>query len=203
MSEIGDPAIGLGHNLGVPGDHRLGIIRGFRFRIHNCLQPQYTPAGKAGQREEPDRNMVDRKIRPRPNLGVPGDHRLGIIRGFRFRIHNCLQPQYTPAGKAGQREEPDRNMVDRKIRPRPGQIVAVVFLDHVQDWGAAVEMTAYGRLLSIDRLSLTILSWTQADPKLGQDPADPNNVSFTILRSTVKSLQVLEPRTSLRLRALA
>lgn len=74
---------------------------------------------------------------------------------------------------------------------RRGQVLQVTFLDHVQGHGEPLELVAFGRLLRFDRLSLTILSWTQADPSIEQDPADGNNVSFTILRSTVKSLKRL------------
>ena len=60
--------------------------------------------------------------------------------------------------------------------------------------GVPVEVTAFGRVLSIDKVSLTILSWVLANPKTETNPADANNVSFTILRLTVKSLEVLKPQ---------
>ena len=75
---------------------------------------------------------------------------------------------------------------------RRGQIVEVTFLDHVEGGGVPLEFTVFGRLLTIDRTSLTIGSWIYADRRQKQDPRDRNIASFTILRSTVKSLHQLK-----------
>ena len=74
---------------------------------------------------------------------------------------------------------------------RRGQIVEVTFLDHVEGDGVPLEFVVFGRLLSIDQTSLTVASWTYSSPRAKQCPADPNIKSFTILRSTVKSLHRL------------
>lgn len=74
---------------------------------------------------------------------------------------------------------------------RRGQIVQVVFLDHCEGGGVPLEFVVFGRLLSIDKTSLTVAGWTYANHKAKQDPTDPNIKCWTILRSTVKSLDRL------------
>jgi hypothetical protein len=74
------------------------------------------------------------------------------------------------------------------MRVLRGQIVEVRFLDHCEGGGAPIDFTAFGRVLSIDKVSLTVAGWTYSDPRARQDPKDPNIKCFTILRSTVKSL---------------
>jgi hypothetical protein len=55
-----------------------------------------------------------------------------------------------------------------------------------------LEFVVFGRLLSIDKTSLTIASWTYAGPRARHRPTDPNIKSFTILRSTIRSLYRLQ-----------
>jgi hypothetical protein len=76
---------------------------------------------------------------------------------------------------------------------RRGQIVEVTFLDHVQGDAKPLAIVAFGRLLAIDKTSLTIASWTYADRAIHEDPTDGALTCFTILRSTVQSLRRLEP----------
>jgi hypothetical protein len=76
----------------------------------------------------------------------------------------------------------------------------VTFLDHVEGGGVPLEFVAFGRVLSIDKTALTIASWTYSDPHQRQCPKDSNIKSFTILRSTVRSLAVLEPVTTAKAR---
>ena len=77
------------------------------------------------------------------------------------------------------------------MRLRRGQIVEVTFLDHVEGGGVPLEFIVFGRVLSIDKTSLTVASWTYPSARAKQSPGDPNIRSFTILRSTVKSLHRL------------
>ncbi len=78
------------------------------------------------------------------------------------------------------------------MRIRRGQLVEVSFLDHCEGGGAPLEFTVWGEVLSIDKVSLTIASWVYSDTKIHRDPKDPDIKSFTILRSTVKSLSRMQ-----------
>ena len=83
-------------------------------------------------------------------------------------------------------------MASEKFRLRRGQIVEVAFLDHCEGGGKPVEFVVFGRLLSIDETSLTIAAWTYRSPRRKQHARDANLTTFTILRSTIRTLYRLE-----------
>ena len=74
------------------------------------------------------------------------------------------------------------------MRLRRGQVVEVEFLDHCEGGGVPIAFTVWGRLLTVDPVSITVAGWTYTDKAARQDPSDPNIKSWTILRSTIKSI---------------
>jgi len=81
------------------------------------------------------------------------------------------------------------------MKLRRGQVLAIRFLDHMQGDGKPLELIAYGRLLSVGKKSLTIGSWIYGDPRAKQDPRDGNIMAYTILRSTIQSIDRLVAET--------
>ena len=75
---------------------------------------------------------------------------------------------------------------------RRGQIVAVEFLDHCQDGdGKPLCFVVFGRLVAVDRQSLTVACWTYSDlhrERMG----DANVTSFTIVRSAIQNVTRLQ-----------
>ena len=76
-----------------------------------------------------------------------------------------------------------------KTRPIKGHIVAITFLDHVEDGDEPMECTVYGRLHKTTRNSYLIDSWTCADEKVHED----NKKRFVILKKVVSNISVLRP----------
>ena len=79
--------------------------------------------------------------------------------------------------------------IPSKWSPRQGDLVEIRFLDHVEDDHKPYEFHVYGRVASTDRKSIVVESW--ASPDGPSEPGDPNAKSFTILRSTILTLQKL------------
>lgn len=77
------------------------------------------------------------------------------------------------------------------MRLRRNQLVAVRFLDHVQGGGTPLEFVVYGRLLHVDKQSLTVGVWVYADGRA----TDGNEQTYTIVRSCVKQVVQLTERT--------
>ena len=65
---------------------------------------------------------------------------------------------------------------------RKNQIVAVEFLDHVEDGEEPLHFVIYGRIAKVDKKSIVIVSWCYLDPNL---PLDSNNKYHTILKSAI------------------
>lgn len=74
-----------------------------------------------------------------------------------------------------------------------GDIVEVTFFDHVQspDVSDAMAFCVYGRLVAMNKQSLTVACWTHASKR---KKCDHNTTTFTILRSCVKTAVTLVPK---------
>lgn len=75
----------------------------------------------------------------------------------------------------------------RQVRPIKGNIVAITFLDHVEDGDSPMECSVYGRLHKTTRIAYIVDSWTCADPKVHED----NKKRFVILKKVVSEIKVL------------
>lgn len=71
----------------------------------------------------------------------------------------------------------------------PGAIVAITFLDHVEDGSETIPFVVYGRVVKKDRKELTLDSWEYQDVKI---PHDDNEKRFSIVRGAVTRVRVLE-----------
>lgn len=75
-------------------------------------------------------------------------------------------------------------------RLRRGNVVAIDFLDHVQDGKDPLEFRVFGRVIAVDRRSITVAAWEYADQKA----PDHNCTTYTIVRSTITHLATLEQK---------
>lgn len=82
-------------------------------------------------------------------------------------------------------------MAKTNAKTRPGDIVAVRFLDHVQDGDEPIEFIVFGRVHAVKRTHLVIASWVYADPTI---PTDANELVWTIVKSAVTQIQHLTPQ---------
>jgi hypothetical protein len=71
------------------------------------------------------------------------------------------------------------------------QIIAVEFLDHVQDWPKPLRFMVYGRLISITSESITVETWGYANKR---SKRDNNCTNYTIIRSAIKKITQLTPK---------
>lgn len=74
--------------------------------------------------------------------------------------------------------------------PVAGDISECSFLDHVEDGSEPIEFTVWGRVESINKKRIVIVSWAYQD---GVKRDDPNEKRWTIVRSTVTKLVKLQP----------
>jgi len=77
-------------------------------------------------------------------------------------------------------------------RFRRGQIVAVTFLDHVEDGSDPEEFTIYGRLAEVSRRHICVDCWAYVDSTKAHDD---NVKRFTIVRSAIVTWDKLVPVT--------
>lgn len=84
------------------------------------------------------------------------------------------------------------------MKPRKGDIMQVTFLDHVEDSerNEPFAFTVWGRVHSVDKKSITVASWDYADAghTEGKESDQVNRKRFTILKSTITSLVMLEAK---------
>lgn len=78
------------------------------------------------------------------------------------------------------------------MKLRKGQIIEVVFWDHVEDGNDPFEFMVWGRLMKVTRTYLVVESWAYADAKRRVDDDDSNIKRFTILRRVVKGVRIWE-----------
>ncbi len=69
--------------------------------------------------------------------------------------------------------------------PKRNAIVAVTFLDHVENDQKPTRVTAYGKLVKIRPDCVVINAW------VGEDDEVVNNKFFTVLRSTIQGIKEL------------
>lgn len=66
-----------------------------------------------------------------------------------------------------------------------GQVVAIQFWDHVEDFKGLADITVWGRLVAKDRQSYTIDSWAPTDPKSPRKAKWNDRKTFIIARGAV------------------
>lgn len=77
---------------------------------------------------------------------------------------------------------------------KPGDVVEVDFLDHVEDGEDALRFLVYGVIEKITRQALIIHCWTYKD-RGERDHAEEGNIkSFTIVKSAIQDLNILRKR---------
>jgi hypothetical protein len=71
--------------------------------------------------------------------------------------------------------------------------VAITFLDHVESSkGAKAEkFTVFGRIINITKRSVIVASWAYANRRR---KCDHNTTTYTILRSCIESVDILNPK---------
>jgi len=81
--------------------------------------------------------------------------------------------------------------VPAKTPVRIGSIVAVTFLDHVEDGDEPIEFVVYGELLQASRSRLHIGGWVYANPK--EREYDTGNMkTWSIVRAAITQIKVLK-----------
>ena len=76
-----------------------------------------------------------------------------------------------------------------KPKPRAGNVLAITFLDHVEDGNEAIECVVYGRLDHTTRHAYVIDSWYIT----GEEYDEHNFKRFVILKKVVSKLEILKP----------
>lgn len=74
---------------------------------------------------------------------------------------------------------------------RKGQLVAVTFLDHVEDGSEPMTFIVYGELSEVSKAHICVDCWCYYDPAV---PHDANEKRYTILRSTILHVSQLARR---------
>jgi hypothetical protein len=76
------------------------------------------------------------------------------------------------------------------MKPKVGDVVEIVFLDHVEDGGDPYSFAVWGRIDKIGRQHYEILSW--AHTQKGESTLWQNEKRFTIVRSAITKLEILK-----------
>tara|TARA_R110002051_G_scaffold274391_3_gene335108 strand:- start:129 stop:371 length:243 start_codon:yes stop_codon:yes gene_type:complete len=71
---------------------------------------------------------------------------------------------------------------------RKGQIVAIRFLDHVEDGEGPMEFSLIGRVMAQDKAAVTIVCWDYLNP---EDRDLSNMKTFNILKSCINDVAQL------------
>lgn len=74
--------------------------------------------------------------------------------------------------------------------PSPGDIVRVVFLDHVEDSDKPLEFEAFGRILKQNATATTIGSWLFTTET--NEIEDGNIKTWCIVNSTIQTINTLK-----------
>lgn len=72
-------------------------------------------------------------------------------------------------------------------KPKLGDILAIEFLDHVEDGKNPINFTVYGRLIKDGEKAYTIATWAYTKPK----KTDHNEKVFTIVKAAITNLKKL------------
>ena len=73
--------------------------------------------------------------------------------------------------------------------PAIGDVVEILFLDHVEDEHEPFPFFVYGRIAKITARAITVEAWANVDRP--SPPGDPNAKSFTIIKSTIERISKL------------
>lgn len=73
-------------------------------------------------------------------------------------------------------------------KPKTGDVVAIEFLDHVEDGKKPINFTVYGRLIKESFNAYTVACWTYTKPK----KTDDNEKVFTIVKVAITNLKKLK-----------
>jgi hypothetical protein len=74
--------------------------------------------------------------------------------------------------------------------PSPGDVVRVVFLDHVEDSDKPLEFEVFGRILKQNATATTIGSWLFT--KEANETEDGNIKTWCIVNSTIQTINILK-----------
>lgn len=74
---------------------------------------------------------------------------------------------------------------------RPGNIVELQFLDHVQDGKDAIEFRVWGEVLDITRTSIRLACWAHVNKAMRDEPEPFNETTFTIVKKAITACRVL------------
>ena len=80
-----------------------------------------------------------------------------------------------------------------KFRFRRGQLVQIRFLDHTTGH-RTLTFHVWGKVVSADRLSVTVAYWDAADEESKKAGCDENTVKHTIVRSAILDVVELVPK---------
>ena len=75
------------------------------------------------------------------------------------------------------------------MKLRRGQVVRVVFYDHVSGHGKPWRCVAYGKVVGLSRRAVTIETW-HGDGKQQQHISAANHEKFTIIRAAIEQIEV-------------
>lgn len=78
-------------------------------------------------------------------------------------------------------------------RPKIGDIVECVFLDHCEDGSKSILFTVWGKLVKQTKTDYLIESWTYTNDSERTDSDDPNVKVWVIVRKAVKRLVKMVP----------
>jgi acyl-CoA hydrolase len=74
---------------------------------------------------------------------------------------------------------------------KPGNVVELQFLDHVQDGKDAIEFRVWGEVLDITRTSIRVACWAHVDKSMRDEPEPFNETTFTIVKKAITAVRVL------------
>ena len=76
-------------------------------------------------------------------------------------------------------------------RPKIGDVIAVEFLDHVEDSDEPYTFRVFGRVCSKNKTALGVCSWEHADSK-GKLRDDGNEKVWSIVKKAITNLEKLK-----------
>lgn len=74
---------------------------------------------------------------------------------------------------------------------KPGAVVEITFLDHVEDGNDAIEFKVWGRIRYVTKRTVTVETWAYADKNGEGDDGSVNVKAFTIVKKAMTDLRFL------------
>lgn len=74
---------------------------------------------------------------------------------------------------------------------KPGAVVEITFLDHVEDGNDAIEFKVWGRIRYVTKRTVTVETWAYADKNDEGDDGSVNVKAFTIVKKAMTDLRFL------------